>query len=133
MAQRLNGVGIVASDMARSLDFYRRLGLDVPDTPHEGHVDIALPNGFRLMLDSDEEKRKFLPDWARQPGNQLSLAFQCDSPADVDTVYARMTGADYQGYKEPWGAFWGQRYAKLRDPVASPWISTPPSSTGCRA
>ena len=39
----LNAVGIVASDMARSLDFYRLLGLDVPHTPEEGHVNISLP------------------------------------------------------------------------------------------
>jgi catechol 2,3-dioxygenase-like lactoylglutathione lyase family enzyme len=120
LAQLLNGIGIVVSDMARSLDFYRRLGLDVPEPPHEGHVDIVLPNGFRLMLDSDDEMRKFLPDWVRQPGNLFSLAFQCDSPAEVDTVYAEMTSAGYQGDKDPWDAFWGQRYAKLRDPDGVP-------------
>ena len=92
MAKLLNGVGIVVSDMARSLDFYRRLGLDVPETPHAGHVDIALPNGFRLMLDSEDEMRKFLPDWVRQLGNLFSLAFQCESPAEVDEAYAQMTG-----------------------------------------
>src|ERR671916_3536837 len=115
MARLLNAVGIVASDMARSVDFYRRLGLDVPETPHEGHVDIALPNGLRLMLDSEDEVRKFLPDWVRQPGNQFSLAFQCDSPAEVDEVYSQMVSAGYHGDKEPWNAFWGQRYASLRD------------------
>jgi catechol 2,3-dioxygenase-like lactoylglutathione lyase family enzyme len=116
MAPLLNAVGIVASDMARSLDFYRRLGLDVPDTPDEGHVTIPLPNGLRLMLDSEEEIRKFRPDWTRQPGNQLSLAVQCDSPAEVDKLYAQMGSAGYQGDKDPWDAFWGQRYAQLRDP-----------------
>jgi len=120
MAKLLNGVGLVVSDMARSLDFYRRLGLDVPETPHEGHVDIALPNGFRLMLDSQDEMRKFIPDWVNQPGNQFSLAFQCESPADVDTVYSEMIGAGYHGDKEPWDAFWGQRYAKLLDPNGIP-------------
>ena len=116
MAKLLNGIGIVVSDMARSLDFYRRLGLDVPAPPHEGHVDIALPNGFRLMLDTEDEMRKFLPAWVSQPGNLFSLAVQCDSPAEVDAVYAEMVGAGYHGDKEPWDAFWGQRYAKLLDP-----------------
>jgi catechol 2,3-dioxygenase-like lactoylglutathione lyase family enzyme len=116
MAQVLNGIGIVVTDMARSLDFYRRLGLDMPDTPDEGHVDIALPNGFRLMLDTEDEMRKFLPEWESRPGNLFSLAFQCDSPADVDATYARMVGAGFRGDKAPWDAFWGQRYAKLLDP-----------------
>ena len=120
MAKVLNGIGIVVSDMARSLEFYRLLDLDVPETPHEGHVDIALPNGFRLMLDSEDEMRKFLPEWVRQPGNQFSLAFQCDSPAEVDEVYSQMIGAGYHGDKDPWDAFWGQRYAKLLDPNGVP-------------
>ena len=120
MAQLLNGIGIVVSDMARSLEFYRLLGLDVPETPHAGHVDIALPNGLRLMLDSEDEVKKFLPDWVRQPGNQFSLAFQCENPAEVDEVYSEMIGAGYHGDKAPWDAFWGQRYASLRDPDGVP-------------
>lgn len=120
MATLVNGIGIVVSDMARSLDFYRRLGLDVPERPHEGHVDIVLPNGWRLMLDSEDEMRKFLPDWVRQPGNLFSLAFQCERPAEVDEVYSRMTSAGYHGDKDPWDAFWGQRYAKLLDPDGVP-------------
>ena len=120
MATLLNGIGIVVSDMAQSLDFYRRLGLDVPETPHEGHVDVVLPNGWRLMLDSEGEMRKLLPDWVRQPGNLFSLAFQCESPAEVDELYSQMTGAGYHGDKDPWDAFWGQRYAKLLDPDGVP-------------
>ena len=116
MPRQLNGIGIVTIDMARSLDFYRRLGLDVPDTLDAGHVDIALPNGFRLMIDSEDEMRKFLPDWVSRPGNAFSLALQCESPADVDRLYAEMVGAGHHGDKEPWDAFWGQRYAKLLDP-----------------
>jgi uncharacterized glyoxalase superfamily protein PhnB len=120
MTPLLNAVGIVASDMARSLDFYRLLGLDVPQTAEEGHVNISLPNSLRLMLDSEEEVRKFRPDWVREPGNQFSLAFQCESAAEVDQVYARMLSAGYRGDKNPWDAFWGQRYAQLRDPDGVP-------------
>jgi uncharacterized glyoxalase superfamily protein PhnB len=120
MAPLLAAVGVVASDMARSLDFYRQLGLDAPDTPDEGHVNISFPNGFRLMLDSAEEMRKFRPDWTRQPGNQVSLAVECDSPAEVDELYSQITSAGHRGDKEPWDAFWGQRYAQLRDPDGVP-------------
>ena len=120
MARLLNGIGIVVADMARSLDFYGRLGLDIPEPPHEGHVDIALPNGFRLMLDSEDVMREFMPEWVRQPGNLCSLAFECGSPADVDEVYSEMVRAGYHGDKSPWDAFWGQRYAKLLDPDGVP-------------
>lgn len=113
---QLNAIGIVASNMAESIRFYRLLGLDVPETPDEGHVDTFLPNGVRFMLDSEETMRSFLDDWKRYEGNQIGLAFECGSPAEVDEVYSRVTEAGFNGEKEPWDAFWGQHYAMLRDP-----------------
>ena len=112
----LNAIGIAASDMAESIRFYRALGLDMPETPDEGHVEAVMPNGVRLMLDSEEVILSFLPDWKRVDGNQVSLAFECESPAEVDEIYARVTGAGFHGEKEPWDAVWGQRYAMLKDP-----------------
>jgi len=112
----LNAIGIAVSDMAASTHFYRLLGLDVPETPDEGHVDAFLPNGVRFMLDSEEIIRSFMPDWSRQNGNQVSLALECASPSEVDEIYARVTAAGFEGEKEPWDAYWGQRYALLGDP-----------------
>jgi uncharacterized glyoxalase superfamily protein PhnB len=120
MTPVLNAVGIVTADMARSLEFYRLLGLGVPDTPEAGHVNIEVANGMRVMIDSEAEVRKFRSDWDRTTGNQCALAFQCDSPAQVDDLYARLTEAGFEGEKEPWDAFWGQRYAQVRDPDGVP-------------
>ena len=75
-----------------------------------------MPNGTRLMFDREDVIRSFLPDWTRVNGNQVSLAFECSSPAEVDELYARVVGAGFEGEKEPWDAFWGQRYALLADP-----------------
>jgi catechol 2,3-dioxygenase-like lactoylglutathione lyase family enzyme len=113
---QLNAIGIVTSDMARSIRFYRLLGLDVPETPEEGHVDTFLPNGVRFMLDTEDVMRSFRPDWTRETGNQLGLAFECASPSEVDEVYTRAVDAGFHGEKEPWDAVWGQRYAQLQDP-----------------
>ena len=117
---QLNALGIVASDMARSIRFYRVLGLPFPETPDEGHVEASMPNGVRLMLDTEETVRSFRPDWVRAAGNQVGLALECDSPAEVDEVYARVVAAGLHGEKEPWDAFWGQRYAQLADPDGVP-------------
>ena len=117
---RLNALGIVVSDMERSIRFYRLIGLDVPETPGEGHVDAFLPNGVRFMLDKEDVVRSFRPEWQRATGNQLGIALECDSPSEVDELYARVTEAGFDGEKEPWDAFWGQRYAQLRDPDGVP-------------
>jgi hypothetical protein len=37
----------------------------------------------------------------RTDGNQASLAFECESPAQVDEIYARVTEAGFEGEKEP--------------------------------
>jgi catechol 2,3-dioxygenase-like lactoylglutathione lyase family enzyme len=116
----LNAIGIVASDMAESIRFYRLLGVDVPETPGEGHVDTFLPNGVRFMLDTEEVVKSFRPDWTRSAGTQLGLAFECGSPAEVDETYRRAVDAGFHGEKEPWDAFWGQRYAQLADPDGVP-------------
>jgi len=74
----------------------------------------------RLMLDTEETMRSFRPDWTRAAGNQLSLAFECESPGEVDEICARITAAGFHGEKEPWDAFWGQRYAQALDPDGVP-------------
>jgi catechol 2,3-dioxygenase-like lactoylglutathione lyase family enzyme len=117
---QLNAIGIVVSDMERSIRFYRLLGLEVPETPGEGHVDTFLPSGVRFMLDTEDTVRSFRPDWTREKGNQLALAFECGSPAEVDEVYGRASAAGFHGEKEPLDAFWGQRYAQLQDPDGVP-------------
>ena len=111
----LNAIGITVSDMRRSMRFYRLLGLDLPEDA-EGHVEATMPNGTRLMFDDEQVVRSFLPAWGRTDGNQVALAFECASPAEVDEVYARVVAAGFEGEKEPWDAFWGQRYALLGDP-----------------
>jgi len=117
MSARFEALGLVVSDMARSLAFYRQLGLELPEgAESEGHVEAQLPGGLRFMLDSEEIVRSFDPGWERGSATSIGLAFACDSPADVDRLYAELTKAGSRGHKEPWDAFWGQRYAQVRDP-----------------
>ena len=118
MPARLDLIGIVVQDMAKSLAFYRRLGLEVPaDADAEGHVETTLPGGLRLAWDTVETIKSFDPGWTPPSGGvRIGLAFLCDSPAEVDQMYATLTGLGYEGHKEPWDAFWGQRYAVLHDP-----------------
>ncbi len=112
----LNAIGIGVADLERTLRFYRLLGLDLPESTTEEHVEATMANGTRLMFDTEEVIRSFLPDWSRTDGNQVSLAFECSSPAEVDEIYRRVVDAGFEGEKEPWDAFWGQRYALLGDP-----------------
>src|SRR4029450_2833475 len=84
----LNATGIVVSDVGRSIAFYQLLGVDFPEGG-EGHIEATLPSGARFMLDEESVIKSFRPDWTRENGNQLALAFECSSPAEVDDLYGR--------------------------------------------
>ena len=118
MPARLDLIGLVVKDMARSLAFYRHLGLDVPPgADGEPHVEATLPGGLRLAWDTEETIRSFDPDWTPPSGgDRMGLAFLADTPADVDRTYDELIALGYEGYKQPWDAFWGQRYAIVLDP-----------------
>jgi uncharacterized glyoxalase superfamily protein PhnB len=115
---QLDAIGIVSADLARSRAFYRLLGIEIAEG--DDHVEASLPNGVRLMFDTEDVIRSFRPDWSRASGNQVALAFTCSSPAEVDETYARVVDAGFHGEKEPWDAFWGHRYAQLADPDGVP-------------
>jgi catechol 2,3-dioxygenase-like lactoylglutathione lyase family enzyme len=115
-------IELVVSDMAATLAFYRRLGLDFPaDADQQPHVDTELDGGLRLALDTEDTIRSFDPDWSPPSGgHRVALAFACDSPAEVDAAWADLTGAGYVGHLAPWDAFWGMRYAVVHDPDGTP-------------
>ncbi|MFC4329379.1 VOC family protein [Streptomyces andamanensis] len=118
MTPRFAVVGLVASDLAASLAFYRRLGLVFPEgAEQQPHVEAALPGGLTLALDTEDTVRSFHPDW-RPPtgGGRCALAFHCGTPAEVDAVHADLVGAGYHSELKPWDAFWGMRYAVVHDP-----------------
>ena len=114
---QLDAFGFVVDDMQRTLAFYRELGVPIPDDPTDGHVECTLPSGMRLMWDTADVITSFDTSWTRPVGShRCALAFRCDSPGEVDTTYARVVARGFEGHLEPWDAFWGQRYASLRDP-----------------
>jgi len=118
MPARLDVIGLVVKDMARSLAFYRQLGLETPaEAEREPHVEVILPGGLRLAFDTEETIRSFDPEWTPPSGgDRMGLAFLLETPAEVDQVYDALTSLGYEGYKKPWDAFWGQRYAIILDP-----------------
>ncbi|MFI2667031.1 VOC family protein [Micromonospora carbonacea] len=118
MTPHFDLVGTTVADMARTLDFYRRLGLDIPaGAEAEPHVEVTLDNGLRLAWDTVATIRSFDPGWTPPTGSpRMSLAFRCADPAEVDRCWAELTGAGFHGHLPPWDAVWGQRYAVLHDP-----------------
>ena len=112
----LDAIGIVSDDTTRSVAFYALLGIELKKVGDHEHFDATAPNGLRIMLDSVALIRSFDPSWQKPHGSGVVLCFKQPSAAAVDDLYARITGAGFDGKKAPWDAFWGQRYACVLDP-----------------
>jgi uncharacterized glyoxalase superfamily protein PhnB len=114
---KMNAIGIVSADMKRSLEFYGLLGVAVPSfDPEEDHFQCQLADGLSLMWDTVTLIQQITPSYTHHKGGPIGLAFDCESPTAVDEVYGRVIAAGFESEKEPWDAFWGQRYAIVTDP-----------------
>src|SRR5690349_7076863 len=92
-------VGIVVTDMARSLAFYRHLGMEIAaEADDQPHVEFQLPGGLRVAWDTVDTIKSFDPEYAPPTGSRVGLAFKLDAPADVDATYARLVAAGCDGH-----------------------------------
>jgi uncharacterized glyoxalase superfamily protein PhnB len=111
---KLDLISVVTKDMKTSLAFYRYI-FTIPDgLDNEGHVEITLENGLRFAWDTIAVMKSFEPHYTFTP-KQVG-AFLCNNAADVDRKYNELIAKGGRGAKEPWDAFWGQRYALVADP-----------------
>jgi uncharacterized glyoxalase superfamily protein PhnB len=117
-APDLHMLNLIVGDMPASLGFYRRLGAAVPDGTEPGaHVQLRMPGGFSLELDTAESARVWHAGWRADPASAgVVIGFALPSREAVDERYAELTSAGYQGRQPPFDAFWGARYAIVADP-----------------
>lgn len=117
---RFNQLNLVVADMDATLAFFRLLGLDIPDDAARAtdghHVDLQMPGGFSLDLDSVELGRVYNAASRPPGGGGAVIGFGVDSREDVDTCYERLVAAGHPGAQAPFDAFWGARYAIVEDP-----------------
>jgi catechol 2,3-dioxygenase-like lactoylglutathione lyase family enzyme len=116
ISPQLAAIGIVVSDLTRTIAFYRRLGCAFDDpAPGQGHIETTI-GALRLMFDTEEEIRSFNPDWKASGSGRVALAAECASPADVDRLHDELSGLGSGSQLAPFDGFWGQRYATVLDP-----------------
>ena len=130
MSIQLAMVGLVVSDMKRSLEFYRRLGLDIPvDEDEKRFVMHRMPSGVTIFFDTvffpanDPERRP-----APRGSYNISLEFYAGTREAVDRLYADLTGFGYVG---PQGAMEVDR-AVRRHRRGSGWQPDPHHRRGSR-
>jgi uncharacterized glyoxalase superfamily protein PhnB len=111
----LDAIGISCADLNKSIQFYNLLGIQFKEFG-EGHYEGKTSSGMRIMLDSFELLKKINSNWKApvQPG--ITLCFLQQDSSQVDQIYKKIIDQNFNSEKQPWDAFWGQRYASEKDP-----------------
>jgi catechol 2,3-dioxygenase-like lactoylglutathione lyase family enzyme len=122
----LDQINIVCGNMDASLAFYRRLGVDLPQSKvwstasgaHHANAVSTAEDAAGLDLDSTAFAQVWNTGWKGRSDlkGRVVVGFAVPARADVDTIFGDMTGAGYRGLQEPFDAFWGARYAIIEDP-----------------
>ncbi len=129
----LDQVNLVVSDIQRSAEFYRKLGVPVEDggLPEWDlhHRNSKVTQGASLDLDS----RPFAAQWGRIERTGPVLGFRVPAREDVDRIYAELTAAGHPGQQPPFDAFWGSRFAVVQDPDGNSIALMSPSDAAHRS
>jgi uncharacterized glyoxalase superfamily protein PhnB len=111
-------VNLVVGDMDATVEFYRRLGVDVAPTVQpwgRHHRTLVAGDGFEFDLDSTEFAGQWNEGWPSGRTGTV-VGFRLPSRDAVDTTYRDLVDAGYVGQQAPYEAFWGARYAVVSDP-----------------
>jgi catechol 2,3-dioxygenase-like lactoylglutathione lyase family enzyme len=116
----LNQLNIVTNDFDATLEFYRLLGLRIPDfSSFDGirYAEVALASGLTLEFDNHALARTYNAAWRHPEGSSRSvIGFSFPTLDAVDQRYAELIAAGDEGRQPPYDAFWGARYAVVADP-----------------
>ena len=107
-------VGIVTKNMEQAIKFYETLGFTAQGTSNDDYVELN-NKGVRISLNTSKMVSGIYGYDPDKVGDKIELAFLCDSPKEVDELHNKIVKSGYESFKEPWDAFWGQRYAIVKD------------------
>jgi uncharacterized glyoxalase superfamily protein PhnB len=114
---RLDQINVVVPEMEAAVAFYRLLGCEIEESGDEWDAHHR-----RVKADSetdfDLDSTAFASSWDRgwPGGSGVVVTFRTEEREAVDRIYERMIGAGYEGEQPPYDAFWGARFAVLKDP-----------------
>ena len=114
----LDQLNLVVGDMDAMVQFYARLGVEIPPRdpvwdPH--HRSAVVTDGMDFDLDSTAFAERWDEGWPSGRAGVV-IGFRLPSREAVDATYADLTSAGYAGQQRPYDAFWGARYAIVEDP-----------------
>jgi uncharacterized glyoxalase superfamily protein PhnB len=108
-------IGIAVEDANKSVEFYSHFGLKFKSFS-DNHFEAITASGTRIMLDTHVLLKEINPNWTKGTNPTTSLGFKMNSTAEVDALFKKIKEFGAIVVKDPFDAFWGQRYASVADP-----------------
>jgi uncharacterized glyoxalase superfamily protein PhnB len=117
MALELYMVGVIVEDMARAVEFYRRLGVTVPAGAEEQeHVEVEM-GGLTFFLSTTRANARWDPaKTAAAGGYRIVLEFYLETQEALDAKYEELTGFGYESHCAPYDVTAELRFAMVDDP-----------------
>ena len=102
MSFQLSMVGLIVHDMSAALEFYRRLGLDIPQGAEgEPFVQLQMESGVTIFWDAFFAKRHYPDMKPAAGGSRVMLEFFLEDEKAVDAKYEELLGYGYRGPMKP--------------------------------
>jgi catechol 2,3-dioxygenase-like lactoylglutathione lyase family enzyme len=111
-------VGVIVEDMPRAVEFYRRLGLAVPEgSESQQHVEIPM-SGLTFFLSTQAANARWDParTTPASVGYRIVLEFYLETRGALDAKYAELTGHGYVSHCAPYAVTPELRFAMVDDP-----------------
>ncbi len=118
MALEIYMVGVIVEDMPRALEFYRRLGVAIPEgSENQQHVEVKM-GAMTFFLSTKTLNARWDPARTDVTGSgyRMILEFYLESREAVDAKYTEMIGYGYKSHIAPFETPFKMYFAMVDDP-----------------
>lgn len=117
MGLELYMVGVMVKDMGKAVEFYRRLGVDIPEgSENQQFVPIKMGE-MTFFLNTHELNGRWDPAKTEAAGGyRIILEFYLKTRPEVDAKYAEMIGYGYESHVAPYETPFKNYFSMINDP-----------------
>ena len=110
MSLQLYMVGLIARDIDKTTEFYRRLGVGFPEaSPGQTHVETRMSGDLTFFVNARGRV-------AELDGARVVFEFYLQDRAAVDARYNELVGYGYESFHAPYVSSINMYFAMINDP-----------------
>lgn len=117
MTLKLSMVGVIVEDMAKSVEFYRRVGVEIPEGNENLPYVAVKMDELTFFLSTKQFNQHWDPaNTDASGGYRIILEFFLKSREAVDAKYNELVGYGYESHVAPYVTSFNTYFAMVNDP-----------------